>query len=117
MYVHEYDCKDEFSSNTKEEQTKRVYIAYLDSVEYFRPRQCRSRVFHEMIVSCIATARARGTKPTTDPTSLGEMVPRREGVLDGRLVCPPLMDGDYWVEEAVRCELFAMLATWAFILL
>ncbi|KAI2494685.1 histone acetyltransferase [Fragilaria crotonensis] len=25
-----------------------------------------------------------------------------EGVLDGRMACPPLMDGDFWIEEAVR---------------
>merc|ERR1712176_1077656 len=60
MYVHEYDCKDEYESNQIGKQKKRVYIAYLDSVEHFRPRKSRSDVFQEIIIAYLATARVRG---------------------------------------------------------
>ena len=171
MYVQEYDCKDDFDGDVEGEQKKRVYIAYLDSVEHFRPRVCRTEVFREILVAYLATARARGYEsahiwacppsrgnsfvfwnhpasqrtPTkerliswyhgalkrcvesgviTDVKSLFEssfplstivrstdaaialspenMTVCEEGVLDGRITCPPLMDGDYWIEEAVR---------------
>ncbi|GMH57068.1 hypothetical protein TrRE_jg1754, partial [Triparma retinervis] len=51
MYVQEYeeDC-----------QPKRVYLAYLDSVEYFRPRKIRSSVYHEVVVSYFAFCKLRG---------------------------------------------------------
>mmetsp|Transcript_6118 Transcript_6118/g.8952 ORF Transcript_6118/g.8952 Transcript_6118/m.8952 type:complete len:1282 (-) Transcript_6118:50-3895(-) len=177
MYVHEYDCKDEFDDEVKGEQKKRVYIAYLDSVEYFRPRKCRSAVFHEILIAYLATARARGYEsahiwacppsrgnsfvfwnhpasqrtPTkerlrswyhsaisrgitsgiiTDVKSLFEssfpmsitkcfdsaeaLSPENmkvcdEGIIDGRIVCPPLMDGDYWIEEAVRLHAVSLM--------
>jgi len=170
MYVHEYDGEDEFEKNERGEQKKRVYIAYLDSVEHFRPRRCRSSVFQEIIIAYLAIARARGYEaahiwacppsrgnsfvfwnhpssqrtPTkerlhswyhgviskgiksgviTDVKSLFEtsfpftttksldatlalspenMKLCEDGVLDGRMLCPPLMDGDYWIEEAVQ---------------
>lgn len=171
MYVQEYDCKDDFDGQTEGEQKKRVYIAYLDSVEHFRPRSCRTEVFREILVAYLATARARGYEsahiwacppsrgnsfvfwnhpasqrtPTkerliawyhgvlnrciesgviTDVQSLFEssfplatvvrtsdatvalspenMTVEEDGVLGGRMACPPLMDGDFWIEEAVR---------------
>jgi hypothetical protein len=170
MYVQEYDCDDDFKGKTQGEQKKRVYIAYLDSVEHFRPRQCRTEVFHEILVAYLATARARGYEsahiwacppsrgnsfvfwnhpasqrtPTkerliswyhgvlnrgvesgvvTDVKSLFEsdfplkttrstdavvalnpenMTLREESLIDGRMQCPPLMDGDFWIEDAVR---------------
>jgi len=167
MYVHEYDCDDDYKGGEKGTQSKRVYIAYLDSVEYFRPRHCRSEVYHEVLTSYLASARARGyksahiwacppsrgnsfvfwnhptsqrtpnkdhliswyhtalhrgvgagvitdvhslfetsfpfaTRLTTDPNEIENTIPLEGGVLDGRLICPPLMDGDFWVEEAVR---------------
>ena len=40
--------------------SKRVYVAYLDSVEHFRPRELRTSVYHEILVTYLATARARG---------------------------------------------------------
>jgi hypothetical protein len=171
MYVQEYDCRDDdFEGRGKGEQARRVYIAYLDSVEHFRPRQCRTEVFHEILVAYLATARARGYESAhiwacppsrgnsfvfwnhpasqrtpskerliswyhgalsrgvekgiiTDVKSLFEssfplstvrctdaaeafnpdsVVVSEDGIIDGRMVCPPLMDGDFWVEEAVR---------------
>uniref|UniRef100_A0A7S1UQR6 histone acetyltransferase n=1 Tax=Grammatophora oceanica TaxID=210454 RepID=A0A7S1UQR6_9STRA len=171
MYVQEYDGEDdEFDEGSKQAiQRKRVYIAYLDSVEHFRPRVCRTKVYHEMMVSYLATARARGFEnayiwacppsrgnsfvfwnhpssqrtpskerlvawyhgalsravsvgAVTDVTSLYEtdfhefmtsqedaavtLIPskQQQGVLDGRLICPPLLDGDFWIEEAVRAH-------------
>lgn len=171
MYVHEYDCNDKFQDGERPSQKKRVYIAYLDSVEHFRPRVCRTDVYHEMLVSYLATARARGYEaahiwacppsrgnsfvfwnhpssqrtPTKDRlitwyqralsrairqgvvtdveslfdssfsfdvpiqkdaataiVSLESMTLRKEGLLNGRVMCPPLLDGDFWIEEAVR---------------
>lgn len=171
MYVQEYNCNDDFEGDIDGEQKKRVYIAYLDSVEHFQPRACRTQVFREILVAYLATARARGYEsahiwacppsrgnsfvfwnhpasqrtPTkerliawyhgainrcvesgvvTDVQSLFEssfplatgvrtsdagialspenMTVIDEGVLDGRMACPPLMDGDFWIEEAVR---------------
>jgi len=51
MYVQEYeeDC-----------QPKRVYLAYLDSVEYFRPRKIRTKVYHEVVVSYFGFCKLRG---------------------------------------------------------
>jgi len=40
MYVQEYEGCDD--------QVKRIYIAYLDSIEYFRPREARTQVYHEV---------------------------------------------------------------------
>jgi hypothetical protein len=164
MYVQEYDGNDFFETrhelNAVVPQKKRVYIAYLDSVEHFRPRTSRTLVYHEMLVSYLAAARARGYEaahiwacppsrgnsfvfwnhpasqrtPTkerleawyhgalsraiecgvvTDVRSLYESdfqrnlsVLRNDGGLNleksGRMVCPPLFEGDFWVDEAVR---------------
>jgi hypothetical protein len=172
MYVQEYDGNDDYDDDVDPAavcQDKRVYIAYLDSVEYFRPRSCRTDVYHEMLVSYLATARARGYEsahiwacppargnsfvfwnhpnsqrtPTkerlvawyhgalskaiecgvvTDVKSLyesafheflskvkhedPESVPTDSFAFDetrpGRMICPPLLDGDFWIEESVR---------------
>eukprot|EP00957_Ditylum_brightwellii_P050494 3829104-Ditylum_brightwellii.AAC.1 len=62
MYVQEYD-KTSYSKNPDQDvigQNKRVYVAYLDSVEHFRPRKCRTAVYQEMLVAYIAASRARG---------------------------------------------------------
>ena len=170
MYVQEYDGKDEFEEPDEAEDNepfrkKRVYIAYLDSVEHFRPRSCRTQVFQEMLVSYLATARERGYSsahiwacppsrgnsfvfwnhpasqrtPTkerlvswyqsalsravecgvvTDVKSLFEshfenqisdMVDERGSEFaNSRMLCPPLFDGDFWIEEAVRIHSASM---------
>jgi len=54
MYVQEY------GSNCAQPSTRRVYIAYLDSVEFFRPRHVRTAVYHEILVSYLAWVAARG---------------------------------------------------------
>jgi hypothetical protein len=145
MYVHEYDGALE---------NKRVYIAYIDSVEHFRPRELRTQVYQEILVAYLATARERGFEKAhiwACPPSRGscfvfwnhpvsQRVPTSErlqlwyhnalnrgidaGVVvdvkslyesdferqlavlsqtgEERMLCPPLIDGDFWIEEAVR---------------
>ena len=156
MYVQEYDCDDKYDNPDDRgfaEQKKRVYIAYLDSVEHFRPRPCRTPVYQEMLVSYLASARMRGYENAhiwACPPSRGnsfvfwnhpasQRTPSRDrlvawyhGALSravecgivtdvkslyetdfdgldsseentpGKIKCPPLLDGDFWVEEAVR---------------
>ncbi|CAJ1955299.1 unnamed protein product [Cylindrotheca closterium] len=159
MYVQEYDGNDEYDSDVggkvKAGHAKRVYIAYIDSVEYFRPRECRTQVYQEILVSYLATARKRGYETAqiwACPPSRGnsfvfwnhpasQRTPTLERLVSwyhnalgqsvdcgvvtdvkslyetdfeemlmkggnrtpcGRVLCPPLFEGDYWIEEAVR---------------
>jgi len=161
VYVQEYDGEDVYSDPsdaTKVCKQKRVYIAYLDSVEHFRPRARRTEVFQELLVSYLACAKKRGFSTAhiwacppsrgnsfvfwnhpasqrtpsverltewyhgalnravecgvvTDVKSLYEssfmdkLEPLSKDanvVLSGKLECPPLLDGDFWIEEAVR---------------
>ena len=146
MYVQEYDAD---SSGPQ-----RIYLAYLDSVEFFRPRAIRSNVYHEIVVSYFADAKRRGFEkvhiwscpPTrgnnfifwghpsnqktpnrlrlqnwyqclvarameagivTNCTSLYdeafEDVGGATAFVDDRLPkCPPVLAGDFWVDEASR---------------
>jgi hypothetical protein len=169
MYVQEYDGNDEYDEDSMDfaqsTPKKRVYIAYLDSVEHFRPRQCRTEVYHEILVSYLATARERGFQTAhiwACPPSRGnsfvfwnhpasQRTPNKEHLISwyhgalsraidcgvvtdvkslfesdfedsitqlekevdaeqvgelrpdsGKMLCPPLLDGDFWIEEAVR---------------
>jgi hypothetical protein len=165
MYVQEYDGDDKYDDmDAKRHVTsthdKRVYIAYIDSVEHFRPRECRTEVYQEILVSYLATARERGYHTAhiwACPPSRGnsfvfwnhpssQRTPNRERLINwyhgalsraitcgvvtdvkslfesdfanvvtdkegqdmalvpkqGRVICPPLLDGDFWIEEAVR---------------
>lgn len=54
LYVHEFD------NNTPEPNKSRVYIAYVDSVEYFRPREARTAVYHEIMSGYLMWAQRRG---------------------------------------------------------
>lgn len=56
LYVYEHD-------ETVPEPNKRtVYISYLDSVHFMRPRQMRTVVYHEILVSYLDYVRKRGFK-------------------------------------------------------
>lgn len=44
MHVQEY------GSECPAPNTRRVYIAYLDSVHFFQPRQYRTAVYHEILL-------------------------------------------------------------------
>lgn len=159
MYVQEYDGDDDYNvayGKNHVNAKKRVYIAYLDSVEHFRPRKSRTHVFQEVLVSYLASARQRGYEyahiwacpPTrgssfvfwSHPTS--QRTPTQERLLQwyhealsravkcgivedvkslyeacfedeldnvtdrgqgkGNMECPPLLHGDFWIEEVMR---------------
>lgn len=163
MYVHEYDGEDVYENDRPVSSKKRVYIAYLDSVEHFRPRSCRTNVYHELLVSYLASARVRGYDSAhiwACPPSRGnsfvfwnhpssQRTPTKERLISwyhgalsraidcgvvtdvkslyesdfhhhlrdlekentgdcsnlsssGKMPCPPLFEGDFWIEEAVR---------------
>ncbi|KDO29649.1 hypothetical protein SPRG_05601 [Saprolegnia parasitica CBS 223.65] len=55
MYVQEYgpDCGIPSNNN-------RTYIAYLDSLGYFRPRHARTSVYQQLVIAYLAFAKARG---------------------------------------------------------
>jgi hypothetical protein len=150
LYVQEYGNMGEDGIYDKR-QHKRVYIAYLDSVDYFRPRHCRTDVYQTMLISYLATARVRGYEyahiwscppsrgnsfvfwshppsqktPTrerllswyhealskalaqgvvTDIMSLYEFAfqTKEQGSPSDLMICPPLFDGDLWIDEACR---------------
>ncbi|CAM9160177.1 unnamed protein product, partial [Ectocarpus fasciculatus] len=54
LYVQEFD------ESCPEPNRSRVYVAYLDSIEYFRPRDCRTMVYHEILAGYLKWAQARG---------------------------------------------------------
>ena len=56
LYVQEFD------ESCPEPNKSRVYIAYLDSVEYFRPRHLRTQVYFEIIIAYLKWAQTRGFK-------------------------------------------------------
>jgi Histone acetylation protein/Bromodomain len=164
MYVQEYNgSQDEFDSVSDKEnslQERRVYIAYLDSVEHFRPRTCRTAVYQEVLTAYLASARLRGYETAhiwACPPSRGnsfvfwnhpaaQRTPNMErltswyhsalsraidyGVVTDvhslfesdfeeplhrieefngcnsnvsvEMRCPPLLEGDFWIEEGLR---------------
>lgn len=54
MHVQEY------GSNCPSPNTRRVYIAYLDSVYFFQPRHFRTAVYHEMLIGYLDYAKSLG---------------------------------------------------------
>ncbi|TMW66347.1 hypothetical protein Poli38472_004112 [Pythium oligandrum] len=54
MYVHEFD-EQEANCNAR-----RVYISYLDSVNYFEPAHLRTKIYHELLIAYMEFVRQRG---------------------------------------------------------
>ncbi|KAL7680613.1 putative Zinc finger, TAZ-type, Zinc finger, ZZ-type, bromodomain, Zinc finger, PHD-type [Plasmopara halstedii] len=54
MYVHEFD-EQEADCNSR-----RVYISYLDSVNYFNPPHLRTKVYHELLIAYFDFVKLRG---------------------------------------------------------
>lgn len=54
LYVYEHDEKNPAPNS------RTVYISYLDSVYYMRPRNLRTFVYHEILISYLDYARKRG---------------------------------------------------------
>jgi E1A/CREB-binding protein len=54
LYVYEHDEKN------PPPNTRTVYISYLDSVHYMRPRQMRTFIYHEILISYLDYVRKRG---------------------------------------------------------
>ncbi|KAL4137322.1 hypothetical protein PRIC2_000844 [Phytophthora ramorum] len=55
MYVQEYDKYCQLPANRN-----RTYIAYLDSLVYMRPRHVRTSLFHQILISYLASCKANG---------------------------------------------------------
>lgn len=161
MFVQEYDeCVDDPS------QKKRVYIAYIDSVEHFRPRSLRTHIYKEILTAYLATAKARGFEyahiwscPPTRGNSFvfwmhppSQRTPSKDHLLSwyhnalslcmergvitnikslydhsfqqhdnverlkkslnplkSVMPCPPILEGDFWVEETMRIHASSMI--------
>lgn len=54
LYIQEY------GSDSPQPNRRRVYVAYLDSVFYFRPKQYRTDVYHEILVGYLHYAKQMG---------------------------------------------------------
>nr|CDS32962.1 CREB binding protein [Hymenolepis microstoma] len=54
LYVQEY------SSDCPPPNTRRVYIAYLDSVYFFQPKQYRTDIYHEILIGYMHYAKKQG---------------------------------------------------------
>lgn len=54
LYVYEHDEKNPAPN------TRTVYISYLDSVYYMRPRQMRTFIYHEILIAYLDSVRRRG---------------------------------------------------------
>eukprot|EP00558_Chaetoceros_sp_UNC1202_P003703 CAMPEP_0197232734 /NCGR_PEP_ID=MMETSP1429-20130617/974_1 /TAXON_ID=49237 /ORGANISM="Chaetoceros sp., Strain UNC1202" /LENGTH=644 /DNA_ID=CAMNT_0042690855 /DNA_START=1 /DNA_END=1935 /DNA_ORIENTATION=+ len=175
MFVQEYN---EEKCGPLSAQQKRVYVAYIDSVEHFRPRHLRTAIYQEILAAYLATARARGFETAhiwSCPPSRGnsfvfwahpgsQRTPSKERLLswyhnavslavdrgvvtdvaslyeysfqefdksknkenpmaesapsakndsfeETVIVCPPLLEGDFWIEEATRVH-SASISRW-----
>lgn len=51
---------NEYSDQAKEPNNRRLYMSYLDSVQYFEPKQIRTATYHEIILSYMDFMRRSG---------------------------------------------------------
>ena len=56
LYVYEHD------ETNPAPNTRAVYVSYLDSVHFMRPRQMRTFIYHEILISYLDYVRRRGFK-------------------------------------------------------
>jgi len=71
LYVYEH------GDNNASPNTKKVYISYLDSVHFMRPRNMRTFIYHEILIAYLDYA-------------------RRKGFISAHIwACPPLKGDDY----------------------
>ena len=54
LYVYEHDDK------VPEPNKRSIYLSYLDSVHYMRPRKMRTYIYHEILISYLDYVRKRG---------------------------------------------------------
>jgi len=54
LYVYEHD------ESNPEPNKRTVYISYLDSVHYMRPRKMRTFIYHEIMIAYLESVRKRG---------------------------------------------------------
>ena len=54
LYVYEHD------EDNPEPNKRTVYVSYLDSVHYMRPRKMRTFIYHEILIAYLDYVRARG---------------------------------------------------------
>ena len=54
LYVYEHD------EDNPEPNRRTVYVSYLDSVHYMRPRKMRTFIYHEILIAYLDSVRARG---------------------------------------------------------
>ena len=50
----------EYGSTSHDINQRRIYISYLDSVQFFRPRELRTEVYHEILISYMEYCRNLG---------------------------------------------------------
>ncbi|CAM9233171.1 unnamed protein product, partial [Phaeothamnion confervicola] len=113
VYVQEYGADAPLCN------ARRVYVAYLDSVEYFRPRRARTPVYHEILVSYFDWVRRRGFRTAhiwSCPPQRGnnfifwchpahQRTPTRERLVDWyqtMLRRAQSLGGEFWIDEVLR---------------
>ncbi|KIH48675.1 hypothetical protein ANCDUO_21252, partial [Ancylostoma duodenale] len=117
----------EYGSNCKDPNARRVYIAYLDSVHFFQPRELRTEVYHEILLGYLDYVKRLGYTMAhiwACPPSEGddyifhchppEQNPKaekapglvQEDARDDNLTTPmslPYFEGDFWPNVIEDC--------------
>ena len=64
------DFVQEYGSECPQPNTRRVYVAYLDSVHFFKPRHFRTSVYHEILLGKVIVSVSLQMSSHTDPVLL-----------------------------------------------